>query len=39
MERIFLIVTDLEEVIRNYAQNCINQTVPEINIRSEHAGE
>ena len=39
MERTFLIVTDLEEVIGNYAQNRLNQTVPEIDIRGEHASE
>ena len=39
MERTFLIVTDLEEVIGNYAQNRLNQIVPEIDIRGEHAGE
>ncbi|XP_066023890.1 adhesion G-protein coupled receptor D1 isoform X2 [Pocillopora verrucosa] len=37
MERTFLTVTDLEEVIGNYAQNRLNQTVPEIDIRGEHA--
>ena len=39
MERTFLAVTDLEEVIGNYAQNRLNQTVPEIDIRGKHAGE
>ena len=39
MERTFLTVTDLEEVIANYAQNRLNETVPEIDIRGEHAGE
>ena len=39
MERTFLIVTDLEEVIGNYAQNRLNQTVLEIDIRGEHASE
>ena len=39
MEHTFLTVTDLEEVIGNYAQNRLNQTVPEIDIRGEHAGE
>ncbi|XP_066022646.1 adhesion G-protein coupled receptor D1-like [Pocillopora verrucosa] len=37
MERTFLTVTDLEEVIGNYAQNRLNQTVPEIDIRGEYA--
>ena len=39
MERTFLTVTDLEEFIGNYAQSHLNQTVPKIDIRSEHAGE
>ena len=39
MERTFLAVTDLEEFIGNYAQSHLNQTVPKIDIRSEHAGE
>ena len=39
MERTFLTVTDLEKVIGNYAKNRLNQTVPEIDIRGEHAGE
>ena len=39
MERTFLTVTDLEEVIGNYAQNRLNEIVPEIDIRGEHAGE
>ncbi|XP_027056190.1 adhesion G protein-coupled receptor L4-like isoform X2 [Pocillopora damicornis] len=38
MERTFLTVTDLEEFIGNYAQSHLNQTVPKIDIRSEHAG-
>ncbi|XP_027056195.1 adhesion G-protein coupled receptor D1-like [Pocillopora damicornis] len=37
MERTFLTVTDLEEFIGNYAQNHLNQTVPKIDIRGEHA--
>ncbi|XP_066022649.1 adhesion G-protein coupled receptor D1-like [Pocillopora verrucosa] len=37
MERAFLTVTDLEEFIGNYAQNHLNQTVPKIDIRGEHA--
>ncbi|RMX61565.1 hypothetical protein pdam_00020432, partial [Pocillopora damicornis] len=37
MERTFLTVTDLEEFIGNYAQSHLNQTVPKIDIRSEHA--
>ena len=39
MERTFLTVTDLEEFIGNYAQNQLNQTVPKMNISSEHAGK
>ena len=39
MERTFLTITNLEEFIGNYAQNRLNQTVPEINIRGKHAGE
>ena len=39
MERTFLTITYLEEVIRNDAQNRLDQTVPEIDIRGEHAGE
>ena len=39
MERTFLTVTDLEEFIGNYAQNHLNQTVPKIDIRGEHAGK
>ena len=39
MERTFLTVTDLEEFIGNYAQSHLNQTVPKIDIRGEHAGE
>ena len=39
MERAFLTVTDLEEFIGNYAQNHLNQTVPKIDIRGEHAGK
>ena len=39
MERTFLTITNLEEVIRNYAQNRLNQTVPKIEIRGKHAGE
>ena len=39
MERTFLTVTDLEEFIGNYGQSHLNQTVPKIDIRSEHAGE
>ena len=35
----FLTVTDLEEFIGNYAQNHLNQTVPKIDIRGEHAGK
>ena len=38
MERTFLAVTNWEEVIRNYVQNRLNQTVPKIEIRGEHAG-
>ena len=39
MERTFLTITYLEEVIRNYVQNRLNQTVPKIEIRGKHAGE
>ena len=39
MVRAFLTVTDLEEFIGNYAQNHLNQTLPKIDIRGEHAGK